>query len=188
MRVEQSRIPRIESIPPHHLVLAAREWLFRGDTKDPRTKEEIECILRNAKRRGSEEAGWILEQRAEDEDTPRGIFYVGSIMYGMGDVIKGRSLIEKSAKLGYPPAMSKFGFLLSMHSSVEEGMVWINAAAAKGDYDGLILKSAHAYEMGSNYSIPSTVPGHHIYNGRYWLLNQPLIMLFFKTSLVPRAI
>lgn len=185
MRVEQSRIPKIESIPPHHLVLAARTWFFRQSCSEVRTKEEIERVLHSAKRRGNEEADWILERDGNFNDgTARGLFYFGSVTFGLGSTNDGVSLIAESAKLGYPPAMSKLGLILMMVGSKDESDYWINAGAAKGDYDGLLLKvgatPAYVYEMGSNYSIPSTVPRHHVYTSRYWLLNQPSVFLSSK--------
>lgn len=184
MRVEQCRIPKIESIPPHHLVLAARTWFFLQNCIELRTKEEIECILHNAKRRGSEEAAWILERDGNFNDgTARGLFYFGSVTYALGSTTKGTSLIKESATLGYPPAMSKLGLIFMMVGTKDESDYWINAGAAKGDYDGLLLKvgtPAYAYEMGSSYSIPSTVPRHHVYNSRYWLLNQPPVFFSLK--------
>lgn len=182
MRVEQSRIPKIESVPPQHLVLTARTWFFRQHHEDIRTKDEIDCILHNAKRRGSEEAAWILERDGNFNDgTPRGLFYFGAVTFGYGATGQGMLLLRESANLGYPPAMSKLGFYLSMFGAKDEGDYWIDAGAAKGDYDGLLLKGkTHAYDMGSNYSIPSTVPKHIVYNGRYWVLNQPGLFLCSK--------
>ena len=60
MDVRRSRRDRLASIPPDHLLLMAREWIF-GDNYN-RSMAHVTKVLESAAARGSEESGWLLDK------------------------------------------------------------------------------------------------------------------------------
>ena len=61
MDVRRSRRDRLASIPPDHLLLMAREWVF-GDYNKNKSVAHVTKVLKSAEARGSEESGWLLDK------------------------------------------------------------------------------------------------------------------------------
>ena len=60
MDVRRSRRDRLASIPPDHLLLMARAWVFDGCYHT--SVAHVTKVLESAAARGSEESGWLLDK------------------------------------------------------------------------------------------------------------------------------
>ena len=60
MDVRRSRRDRLPSIPPDHLLLMARAWVFGGICNT--SVAHGTKVLESAAARGSEESGWLLDK------------------------------------------------------------------------------------------------------------------------------
>ena len=60
MDVRRSMRDRLASIPPDHLLLMAREWVFDGSINT--SVAHVTKVLESAAARGSEESGWLLDK------------------------------------------------------------------------------------------------------------------------------
>ena len=69
MDVRRSRTDRLASIPPDHLLLMAREWVF-GGYNDNTSVAHVIKVLESAAARGSEESGWLLNKLRSMGDVP----------------------------------------------------------------------------------------------------------------------
>jgi hypothetical protein len=148
-----SRIDKLRSIPPDHLLLMAREWVF-GDDNNNTSTAHVTKVLEAA--RGSEESGWLLDKLRSKgdipefgddwkakwrwvaeimatEDSPRANYYRGASLRGLDDSGTGMKLLRQSAEAGFAPAMVWLGIELEN----EEGMAWIQRAAALNDPEAL---------------------------------------------------
>ena len=150
-----SRRSKLDSIDPTHLLLAAREWLFRSNNDDYFCSYNyFRKLLASATSRGNEEACWIfafvvsLEKSgtikpkepnlvfrditelmiSRDPDSPLAKYYRG--MYfrtGLIDPDLGVVLLLQSAQDGFAPAM---GELRTFDD-------WVKKAAELGDPGGI---------------------------------------------------
>ena len=62
MDVRRSRRDRLASIPPDHLLLMARAWVFSGFDYRNTSVAHVTKVLESAAARGSEESGWLLDK------------------------------------------------------------------------------------------------------------------------------
>ena len=63
MDVRRSRRDRLASIPPDHLLLMARAWVFGGENDNWNTSvAHVTKVLESAAARGCEESGWLLDK------------------------------------------------------------------------------------------------------------------------------
>ena len=62
MDVRRSRRDRLASIPPDHLLLMARVWLFGGLNNHNTSAAHVTKVLESAAARDSEESGWLLDK------------------------------------------------------------------------------------------------------------------------------
>ena len=71
MDVRRSRRDRLASIPPDHLLLVAREWVFdSGFWNTNKSVAHVTNALESAAARGSEESGWLLDKLRSKGDIP----------------------------------------------------------------------------------------------------------------------
>lgn len=112
----------MESIPPEHLLLVARTWLFDMNTNE--TNVDIHKALKSAADRGNLESAWLLDKLPPNnninvlekfkliaeimctEDNPWGWYYRGRATCLIGrDGYFGLELLRKSANADFLPAI-----------------------------------------------------------------------------------
>lgn len=153
-----SRRPKLKSIDPAHLVLAARAALFREHDARNCSPMHIVKLLTSAAQRGSDEATWLLKlltsegqvpvarrydgvevtpldwlaEVASREDSPRARFYHGRAMLVFDENV-GLELLRQSADGGFAPAMTELGVCFG------NGSEYFRMGAAKDDPIALFL-------------------------------------------------
>jgi hypothetical protein len=175
-----SRIDKLRSIPPDHLLLIAREWVVsRGYNNYNTSVAHVTKVLESAAARGSEESGWLLDKlrskgaipefgtwqvnrrwlaevMASDE-SPRAQYYRGLALWWLGDKDAGLKLLRQSAEAGFAPAMSWLGVALA---EGEEKMAWLRKAAKLNDPDGLFWLSNRVEEERFELLCKAAAQGH----------------------------
>ena len=146
-----SRIDKLKSIPPGHLLLMARGWLFGHNNN--KSVAHVTNVL-EAAARGSEESDWLLDKLRSKgeipkfhanwhenwswlaeimstEDSPRAKYYRGVSLWMIG--YSGYDWMEpmrQSAEAGFAPAMSWLG-------DKDDDNKWLCKAVELKDPDGL---------------------------------------------------
>ena len=207
MDVRRSRRDRLASIPPDHLLLMAREWVFGGNNWNT-SAAHVTKVLESAAARGSEESGWLLDKlrskgkvhefgrdrRAKErwvaeiiatEDSPRAQYYRGVALLGLGVRDAGVELLRQSAEAGFAPAMSRLGVAVG---DEDEKMAWFRKAAELNDPDGL-CELADRVEEGRFQLLCGAAARGHVYSMRRLASNysdrlSPVEMATFGTRFV----
>ena len=188
MDVRRSRRDRLVSIPPDHLLLMAREWMFGGNNFN-KSVAHVTRVLESAAARGSDESGWLLDKLRSKgaipefgddgkakrrglakimatDDTPRAQYYRGrALVRRLGNEDDaGLKLLRQSAKAGFAPAMSRLGLVVE---DEDEKLTWLRKAAELNDPDGLYQLALWVGEGRFELLCEAAARGHA---GRMWSL------------------
>ncbi len=183
----KSRVPKLDTIPPDHLVLIAREWL-KGDVCN-NSSGFVMRVLASATARGSEEAAWLLDvitrgdgsipefgvdwtnkcrwlaESLVDDDTARAQYYRGRALDMIGDT-RGLELLRRSAASGFSAAMSVLGWRM-ISTKQGEGMEWLQRGAELNDANGLCWLSQ--FDVTREFSLRLSAEKHGHF-GTMWIL------------------
>lgn len=146
-----SRMDKLKSIPPDHLLLMARGWIF--DYNYNKSVAHVTNVL-EAAAKGSEESDWLLDKLRSKceipkfndnlhfnwtwlaeimstEDSPRAKYYRGVSLWLLGDSEDNvMELMRQSAEAGFAPAMSWLG-------DKDDDSEWLCKAVELKDPDGI---------------------------------------------------
>jgi hypothetical protein len=150
-----SRIDKLRSIPPGHLLLVAREWVLNGYNNNT-SVTHVTRVLESSASRCDKESCWLLDKlrtvpkfgsdwnakmrwiaeimAVEADHSPWAQYYRGRALWilgGGGD--SDLTLVMQAAEAGFAPAMSFVAYM----SGKEEGTAWLRKTAALNDAEGL---------------------------------------------------
>jgi hypothetical protein len=174
----------LASIPPAHLLLIARGWLF-GGTNNNKYVTHVTKILESAAARGDKESDWLLDKLRSKgaipefgeewiakwrwvseimstENSPWAQYYNGKAQLHLCYTKAGIALLMQSAAAGYAPAMSQLGERLE-YDGRGNGRTWIEKAAKLKDPEGLYQLST-LYEKKSFELLCVAAAQGHVYS------------------------
>jgi TPR repeat protein len=159
-------LDRLASIPPDHLLLIARAWIFCDGFNQNKSATHVTKVLEAAASKGgdNDESGWLLDKLrpvpefGKDweakrrwiaeimaaEASPWAQYYRGRSLWGLDNRDCGLKLLRQSAEAGYAPAMSYLGIALGRSS--EDWLTWLRKAAELKDPDGLCQSASRVKE------------------------------------------
>lgn len=155
-----SRIPKAEQIPVECSLSLVRDWIANRTSFCKTTAPLIELLKSAAPR--NEEARWLLSVFQSVPENAKELKIALSLaenatgwsQYYRALLLNGAApetqvslvllpLLRESAELGFVPAMTKYGSLLSIYGNLETALTWLNKAAKGGDLEALLEQNGH---------------------------------------------